>query len=144
MWPTTKSLKQSLLHLTSVSFQNNINIDSHYDNIWQNRGTFVVGKQLQIVHKSTLNTVCSKYVLILTLVFHLCVSVDSLTCNKCSFGLVGLCLSTSEETCSTNTSVCFTGKASRFPPKAYKLTPFPFQTLHNHTDMILVQITPKY
>eukprot|EP00064_Thunnus_orientalis_P020580 superscaffoldBa00005732_g20719 len=40
--------------------------------------------------------------------------VDSLSCNKCSFGLVGICISTSEETCSTNTSVCFTGKAT-FP-----------------------------
>uniref|UniRef100_A0AAZ1XK19 UPAR/Ly6 domain-containing protein n=1 Tax=Oreochromis aureus TaxID=47969 RepID=A0AAZ1XK19_OREAU len=35
--------------------------------------------------------------------------VDSLTCNKCSFGLVGLCLSSSTETCSTNTSTCYTG-----------------------------------
>jgi len=40
--------------------------------------------------------------------------VDSLTCNKCSYGLVGFCLSLSSETCTTNTSVCFTGKAS-FP-----------------------------
>ncbi|KAL7381344.1 hypothetical protein ABVT39_004416 [Epinephelus coioides] len=36
--------------------------------------------------------------------------VDTLSCNKCNYGLVGFCLSTSEETCSTNTSVCFTGK----------------------------------
>ncbi|KAM9339917.1 uncharacterized protein ABDE67_015642 [Symphorus nematophorus] len=40
--------------------------------------------------------------------------VDSLTCNQCSYGLAGFCLSNSEVSCSTNTSVCFTGKAS-FP-----------------------------
>ncbi|KAM6974147.1 uncharacterized protein LKV04_015803 [Tautogolabrus adspersus] len=40
--------------------------------------------------------------------------VDSLTCNKCSYGLFGFCISLSEETCSSNTSVCFTGRAS-FP-----------------------------
>ncbi|XP_042363056.1 sperm acrosome membrane-associated protein 4-like [Plectropomus leopardus] len=38
--------------------------------------------------------------------------VESLTCNKCSYGVLGYCLSTSEETCSTNTSHCFTGKVS--------------------------------
>ncbi|XP_035537337.1 alpha-elapitoxin-As2a-like [Morone saxatilis] len=38
--------------------------------------------------------------------------VDSLNCNKCSYGLLGFCISSSEITCSTNTSVCFTGKAS--------------------------------
>ncbi|CAI5691125.1 unnamed protein product [Oreochromis niloticus] len=40
--------------------------------------------------------------------------VDSLTCNKCSFGLVGFCLSGNTETCSTNTSTCFTGSLA-FP-----------------------------
>ncbi|XP_042082127.1 lymphocyte antigen-6, epidermis [Haplochromis burtoni] len=40
--------------------------------------------------------------------------VDSLSCNKCSFGLVGLCLSSSTETCSTNTSTCYTGTVA-FP-----------------------------
>ncbi|KAM3596739.1 uncharacterized protein V6R79_019669 [Siganus canaliculatus] len=40
--------------------------------------------------------------------------VESLTCNQCNYGLLGFCLSNSEVTCSTNTSVCFTGKAS-FP-----------------------------
>ncbi|CAN9492969.1 unnamed protein product [Ophioblennius macclurei] len=39
---------------------------------------------------------------------------ESLTCNKCSFGLFGLCVNSAVETCSTNTSVCFTGKAT-FP-----------------------------
>ncbi|XP_037649819.1 alpha-elapitoxin-Oh2b-like [Sebastes umbrosus] len=39
---------------------------------------------------------------------------ESLTCNKCSYGLLGYCLSSSEESCTTNTSVCFTGKAT-FP-----------------------------
>ncbi|CAK6965824.1 alpha-elapitoxin-Al2b-like [Scomber scombrus] len=42
------------------------------------------------------------------------VLVESLTCNKCAFGLVGLCFSSTTESCTTNTSVCFTGKAS-FP-----------------------------
>uniref|UniRef100_A0A672Z7G4 UPAR/Ly6 domain-containing protein n=1 Tax=Sphaeramia orbicularis TaxID=375764 RepID=A0A672Z7G4_9TELE len=39
---------------------------------------------------------------------------ESLTCNKCTFGLLGVCLNQAEETCSTNTSVCFTGRAT-FP-----------------------------
>ncbi|KAF1381796.1 hypothetical protein PFLUV_G00157720 [Perca fluviatilis] len=38
--------------------------------------------------------------------------VESLTCNQCKYGLLGFCLSNSQVTCSTNTSVCFTGKAS--------------------------------
>uniref|UniRef100_A0A8C3G0E2 UPAR/Ly6 domain-containing protein n=1 Tax=Cyclopterus lumpus TaxID=8103 RepID=A0A8C3G0E2_CYCLU len=46
------------------------------------------------------------------LCFYLCVSADSLTCNKCSFGLLGYCVSSTELTCTTNTSVCFTAKAS--------------------------------
>ncbi|XP_029298688.1 sperm acrosome membrane-associated protein 4-like [Cottoperca gobio] len=37
---------------------------------------------------------------------------DSLICNKCSYGLVGFCLSNSEINCTTNTSRCFTGKVS--------------------------------
>ncbi|GAA6235553.1 uncharacterized protein LOC108890302 [Lates japonicus] len=45
--------------------------------------------------------------------------VDSLTCNKCTFGLIGFCLNSAEETCTSNSSVCFTGKAT-FP----KLTSF--------------------
>ncbi|XP_063040904.1 sperm acrosome membrane-associated protein 4-like [Engraulis encrasicolus] len=36
--------------------------------------------------------------------------VDSLTCNKCSVGLVGFCISQTEETCAGNQS-CYTGKA---------------------------------
>ncbi|KAL7381906.1 hypothetical protein ABVT39_013278 [Epinephelus coioides] len=36
--------------------------------------------------------------------------LEPLTCNMCSYGLLGFCLSTSEETCSTNTSLCSTGK----------------------------------
>jgi len=39
------------------------------------------------------------------------VLADSLTCNKCSVGLVGYCLNSAEETCATNTSLCFTSKA---------------------------------
>nr|XP_057903672.1 uncharacterized protein LOC131102187 [Doryrhamphus excisus] len=38
--------------------------------------------------------------------------VDSLTCNQCSFGIAGFCLSSTEVTCETNTSQCFTGKAT--------------------------------
>ncbi|XP_051928406.1 uncharacterized protein LOC127604988 [Hippocampus zosterae] len=38
--------------------------------------------------------------------------VESLTCNECSFGLLGFCVSSSTVGCSTNTSQCFTGKAT--------------------------------
>uniref|UniRef100_A0A4W6E3U3 UPAR/Ly6 domain-containing protein n=1 Tax=Lates calcarifer TaxID=8187 RepID=A0A4W6E3U3_LATCA len=34
-----------------------------------------------------------------------CVSVDSLTCNKCTFGLIGFCLNSAEETCTSNTTL---------------------------------------
>ncbi|XP_059205105.1 sperm acrosome membrane-associated protein 4-like [Centropristis striata] len=37
---------------------------------------------------------------------------DSLTCNKCSYGILGFCVSNSEINCSTNTSSCFTGKTT--------------------------------
>ncbi|XP_041868426.1 alpha-elapitoxin-Al2b-like [Melanotaenia boesemani] len=40
--------------------------------------------------------------------------VESLTCNKCNFGLLGICLNQGTETCTTNTSICYTGKAT-FP-----------------------------
>ncbi|KAL0962500.1 hypothetical protein UPYG_G00340820 [Umbra pygmaea] len=39
---------------------------------------------------------------------------ESLTCNQCSVGLLGFCVSPSTSVCSTNTSSCFTGKAT-FP-----------------------------
>ncbi|CAL8373684.1 unnamed protein product [Boreogadus saida] len=39
---------------------------------------------------------------------------DSLVCNRCTVGVVGICLNTETVTCTTNTSVCFTGKAT-FP-----------------------------
>uniref|UniRef100_A0A6Q2WSC5 UPAR/Ly6 domain-containing protein n=1 Tax=Esox lucius TaxID=8010 RepID=A0A6Q2WSC5_ESOLU len=39
---------------------------------------------------------------------------ESLTCNKCSFGLLGVCLNPSATVCATNTSACFTGLAT-FP-----------------------------
>jgi len=42
------------------------------------------------------------------------VLVESLTCNECKYGLAGFCLSNTETNCTTNTSVCFTGKLS-FP-----------------------------
>ncbi|KAM9776752.1 lymphocyte antigen-6, epidermis [Syngnathus typhle] len=38
--------------------------------------------------------------------------VESLTCNQCSFGLLGFCLSSTNVECTTNTSQCFTGKAT--------------------------------
>ncbi|XP_061616151.1 sperm acrosome membrane-associated protein 4-like isoform X2 [Phyllopteryx taeniolatus] len=38
--------------------------------------------------------------------------VETLTCNQCSFGLLGFCLSSSSVECTTNTSQCFTGKAT--------------------------------
>ncbi|KAM9737170.1 uncharacterized protein ACNS7B_012919 [Menidia menidia] len=40
--------------------------------------------------------------------------VDSLVCNKCTFGVLGICLNKANETCSGTSSVCFTGKAT-FP-----------------------------
>ncbi|XP_068189982.1 lymphocyte antigen 6 complex locus protein G6d-like [Antennarius striatus] len=40
--------------------------------------------------------------------------VESLVCNNCRFSLLSFCIFPSEETCGTNTSVCFTGKAT-FP-----------------------------
>ncbi|KAM4539311.1 uncharacterized protein PAE49_020211 [Odontesthes bonariensis] len=39
---------------------------------------------------------------------------ESLVCNKCNFGVLGICLNKANETCSTTTSVCFTGRAT-FP-----------------------------
>ncbi|KAM9415064.1 uncharacterized protein ACWYII_024128 isoform 1-T2 [Salvelinus alpinus] len=38
----------------------------------------------------------------------------SLTCNKCSVGLLGVCMNAADEVCVTNTSSCFTGRAT-FP-----------------------------
>uniref|UniRef100_A0A8D3E4K3 UPAR/Ly6 domain-containing protein n=1 Tax=Scophthalmus maximus TaxID=52904 RepID=A0A8D3E4K3_SCOMX len=38
--------------------------------------------------------------------------LESLNCNKCKFGLVGVCLNSDSETCTSNTSVCFTGRAT--------------------------------
>lgn len=42
------------------------------------------------------------------------VLAESLTCNKCNYGLAGYCLSNTEENCTTNTSVCASTKLS-FP-----------------------------
>ncbi|KAG9281332.1 sperm acrosome membrane-associated protein 4 [Astyanax mexicanus] len=39
---------------------------------------------------------------------------ESLTCNTCSVGLVGICLNPSSSVCSSNSSSCFTGRA-KFP-----------------------------
>ncbi|KAM9418160.1 uncharacterized protein ACWYII_021865 [Salvelinus alpinus] len=38
---------------------------------------------------------------------------ESLTCNKCNVGLMGVCLNPTDQSCPTNTS-CFTGRAT-FP-----------------------------
>lgn len=46
------------------------------------------------------------------------VLVDSLICNSCSVSLAGFCLNSENVTCSTNTSVCFTGNA-RFPSLSF-------------------------
>ncbi|KAM9384490.1 uncharacterized protein KZ484_006292 [Pholidichthys leucotaenia] len=40
--------------------------------------------------------------------------VESLICVNCKISLVGFCLSQSDETCATNTSVCFTTTATFF------------------------------
>jgi len=43
------------------------------------------------------------------------VLVDSqLSCNMCNFGLLGFCPGSSTENCTTNTSVCYTARAT-FP-----------------------------
>ncbi|XP_036431394.1 sperm acrosome membrane-associated protein 4-like [Colossoma macropomum] len=39
---------------------------------------------------------------------------ESLTCNQCTVGLIGICLKPSTTVCTTNTSNCYTGKAT-FP-----------------------------
>ncbi|KAK6323592.1 hypothetical protein J4Q44_G00059310 [Coregonus suidteri] len=41
-------------------------------------------------------------------------SLTSLTCNKCSVGLLGVCMNAADEVCITNKSSCFTGRAT-FP-----------------------------
>lgn len=74
--------------------------------------------------------------------FPLCVSVDSLTCNKCSYGLAGFCLSNSEVTCE-NQSVCFTAKTSKSPSTCLKAHTLSFQTLHNSTVMIRLKSLPN-
>ncbi|KAF3707280.1 hypothetical protein EXN66_Car000453 [Channa argus] len=40
--------------------------------------------------------------------------VESLTCNQCPFGLVGFCFFPKQQTCTSDSSVCYTGKAT-FP-----------------------------
>ncbi|XP_060742677.1 lymphocyte antigen-6, epidermis [Tachysurus vachellii] len=54
-----------------------------------------------------------KYVLLgIVAVIGLFAFAESLTCNTCPVGLVGICLRPSTTTCGTNTSVCTTSKAS--------------------------------
>ncbi|MEQ2233141.1 hypothetical protein ILYODFUR_018943 [Ilyodon furcidens] len=45
------------------------------------------------------------------------VFVESIICNKCSFSLLGKCFNAVNETCPSNSSVCYTGRAS-FPSVA--------------------------
>uniref|UniRef100_A0A087X898 UPAR/Ly6 domain-containing protein n=1 Tax=Poecilia formosa TaxID=48698 RepID=A0A087X898_POEFO len=42
------------------------------------------------------------------------VLVESLSCNKCSFSLLGNCLNAVNETCPSTSNVCYTGRAT-FP-----------------------------
>ncbi|XP_063041678.1 sperm acrosome membrane-associated protein 4-like [Engraulis encrasicolus] len=39
------------------------------------------------------------------------VLADSLKCNQCSVGILGICLSTSEQTCTGTEDRCYSGKA---------------------------------
>uniref|UniRef100_A0A3P9MZZ2 UPAR/Ly6 domain-containing protein n=1 Tax=Poecilia reticulata TaxID=8081 RepID=A0A3P9MZZ2_POERE len=41
------------------------------------------------------------------------VSVESLSCNKCSFSLLGNCLNAVNETCPSTSNVCYTGRGCR-------------------------------
>lgn len=52
-----------------------------------------------------------KFACVLVAVLACFMIADSLDCNKCSVSIFGVCLNSATETCSTNTSVCFTGKA---------------------------------
>uniref|UniRef100_A0A3Q3WNA8 UPAR/Ly6 domain-containing protein n=1 Tax=Mola mola TaxID=94237 RepID=A0A3Q3WNA8_MOLML len=58
-------------------------------------------------------------------------SVDSLTCNQCNYGLAGYCLSNTETNCTTNTSVCSTGKLSICFPLSNKLFSAGFPSISN-------------
>lgn len=74
---------------------------------------------------------------------YLCVSVDSLTCNECKYGLLGFCLSNNQITCATNTSQCSSGKTSRSPPDRLEAHTLSIWTLHVSTGMILLKILPN-
>ncbi|XP_054462587.1 uncharacterized protein LOC129097707 [Anoplopoma fimbria] len=54
----------------------------------------------------------AKIVFVIVAVIASFMLAESLTCNKCSYGLLGFCISKANETCATNTSVCYTGKAT--------------------------------
>uniref|UniRef100_A0AAY5JZN7 UPAR/Ly6 domain-containing protein n=1 Tax=Esox lucius TaxID=8010 RepID=A0AAY5JZN7_ESOLU len=55
-----------------------------------------------------------KVILVIVAVVGSFMLAESLTCNKCSMGLVGVCLNAASQVCTTNTSRCFTGQAT-FP-----------------------------
>ncbi|XP_023815643.1 sperm acrosome membrane-associated protein 4 isoform X4 [Oryzias latipes] len=52
-----------------------------------------------------------KFLFVVAAVLASFIAAESLVCNKCSFSLLGVCLNSGTVTCSTNTSVCYTGKA---------------------------------
>ncbi|KAM6899217.1 uncharacterized protein FYW49_017317 [Xenentodon cancila] len=54
----------------------------------------------------------AKIILAIAAVVASFILAESLTCNKCTFSLLGVCLNSNNETCSLNTSVCFTGRAT--------------------------------
>ncbi|GAA6078445.1 lymphocyte antigen-6, epidermis [Tachysurus ichikawai] len=54
-----------------------------------------------------------KYVLLgIVAVIGLFAFAESLTCNTCPVGVIGICLNPSTTTCGTNTSMCTTSQAS--------------------------------
>ncbi|XP_008420994.1 long neurotoxin OH-57-like [Poecilia reticulata] len=55
-----------------------------------------------------------KFVLAVVAAVASLVLVESLSCNKCSFSLLGNCLNAVNETCPSTSNVCYTGRAT-FP-----------------------------
>uniref|UniRef100_A0A8C6LQ61 UPAR/Ly6 domain-containing protein n=1 Tax=Nothobranchius furzeri TaxID=105023 RepID=A0A8C6LQ61_NOTFU len=62
--------------------------------------------------------VCSLLLLVFLYIisfFYLFFLLESLSCNKCSFSVFGLCVGASTESCSNSTrNVCYTGKTGDF------------------------------
>ncbi|XP_024153963.1 uncharacterized protein lye [Oryzias melastigma] len=55
-----------------------------------------------------------KFLFVVAAVLASFIAAESLVCNQCGFSVFGVCLNSNSVTCSTNTSVCYTGKAA-FP-----------------------------